>query len=120
MEEIYRTLEIDDHLKEAIGDVQFDRIKEQIDDFKKRSEKRLLARLGFVVDTIPTELDYIVTELTVERFRRKKNEGMTSYTQEGETINYNISFSDYEDEISGWLQSQGYYGQDSGGVATFI
>ena len=53
--------------------------------------------------TVPAELDYIELEVCVRRFNRIKNEGMASYSQEGESITFNSSdFDDFLDDINLW------------------
>ena len=42
-------------------------------------------------EPFPSDLSYIALEVCVKRFNRLKNEGMTSYAQEGESITLTIS-----------------------------
>lgn len=52
---------------------------------------------------VPQELNYILVEVAVKRFNRLKNEGMASYSQEGESITFNSSdFDDFADDIAQW------------------
>jgi len=68
-------------------------------------EKRLLSLCG--VDTVPGELNYIVTEVAVIRYNRIGNEGMKSYSQEGESISYsNNDFEAFMAEIEEWKKQQ--------------
>lgn len=54
-------------------------------------------------DIVPTELSYIEQEVSIRRFNRIKNEGMASYTQEGESITFNSNdFDDFLDDINEW------------------
>lgn len=54
-------------------------------------------------EELPSELGYIELEVCVRRFNRLKNEGMSSYTQEGESITFNSSdFDDFMDDINQW------------------
>ncbi len=54
-------------------------------------------------EELPSELCYIELEVCVRRFNRLKNEGMSSYTQEGESITFNSSdFDDFMDDINQW------------------
>lgn len=46
----------------------------------------------------PQELDYIVLEVCVRRYNRLKNEGMASYSQEGESITFKSD--DFDDFLS--------------------
>lgn len=56
-------------------------------------------------EKLPPELSYIELEVCVRRFNRLKNEGMSSYTQEGESITFNASdFDDFMDDINLWKQ----------------
>lgn len=53
--------------------------------------------------SVPAELDYIELEVCVRRYNRIKNEGMASYSQEGESITFNSSdFDDFLDDINLW------------------
>ena len=59
-------------------------------------------------EELPSELGYIELEVCVRRFNRLKNEGMSSYTQEGESITFNASdFDDFIDDINLWKQRHG-------------
>lgn len=52
---------------------------------------------------VPNELAYIPIEVAVRRYNRLKNEGMTSYTQEGESITFNSNdFDDFQADIDDW------------------
>lgn len=56
-------------------------------------------------DAFPSELGFILLEVCVRRYNRLKNEGMSSYTQEGESITFNSSdFDDFQDDINVWKQ----------------
>lgn len=51
-------------------------------------------------DGIPEELGYIVTEVSIRRFNRLNNEGMSNYSQEGESITYqSTDFDDFAADI---------------------
>ncbi|MBB1069690.1 phage head-tail connector protein [Limosilactobacillus sp. RRLNB_1_1] len=54
-------------------------------------------------EKIPGELEYIELEVSVRRFNRLQNEGMSQYSQEGESITFNSSdFDDFLDDIDLW------------------
>ena len=54
-------------------------------------------------EKIPGELGYIELEVSVRRFNRLQNEGMSQYSQEGESITFNSSdFDDFLDDIDLW------------------
>lgn len=101
LDEIKRTLEIEDS-----------DLDKQIEDFVKRTESQLKVRLNFI-DEVPTQLEYIVVEVAINRFNRKGDEGYTSYSQEGQSINYGKLLDDYENDIKAWLKKQD---EDSGRV----
>ncbi|GAB2022422.1 hypothetical protein RyT2_14960 [Pseudolactococcus yaeyamensis] len=82
----------------------------------KQSEKKVLARLPNIQD-VPDDLAYIVLELSIVRFNRIGNEGMTNYSQEGETITYSADISDYEGDIQSWLLKQA---DNKKGVVRFL
>lgn len=105
--EIKRTLEITDTTLDS-----------QLNDFIKRITDRLLLRLG--VPTLPVELQFIVVECTVKRFNLKGNEGMASYSQEGESITYGDLLDEYKDDIALWVRTQDKLVDADIGVVRFI
>ena len=105
--EIKRTLEITDTALDS-----------QLNDFIKRITDRLLLRLG--VPTLPVELQFIVVECTVKRFNLKGNEGMASYSQEGESITYSDLLDEYKDDIALWVHTQNKLIDTDIGVVRFI
>lgn len=105
--EIKRTLEITDTALDS-----------QLNDFIKRITDRLLLRLG--VPTLPVELQFIVVECTVKRFNLKGNEGMASYSQEGESITYSDLLDEYKDDIALWVRTKDKLVDADIGVVRFI
>ena len=105
--EVKRTLEITDNALDS-----------QLNDFIKRITDRLLLRLG--VPELPTELSFIVVECTVKRFNLKGNEGMASYSQEGESIKYSDLLDEYKDDIALWVHNQNKLADADIGVVRFI
>ena len=56
-----------------------------------------------VTGTLPNEMLAIVRGAAVKKFNRFKNEGMASYSQDGESITFASSdFDEWEDEINQW------------------
>lgn len=56
-----------------------------------------------VTGTLPNEMLAIVRGAAVKKFNRFKNEGMASYSQDGESITFASSdFDEWNDEISQW------------------
>lgn len=90
--EIKRSLEISE------DDTKLDL---QLADFIKRIEAQLKVRLDFITE-IPEELNYIVVESTIKRFNRVGEEGMESYSQEGQSIKYERLLAEYEADIIAW------------------
>ena len=105
--EIKRTLEITDTSLDA-----------QLNDFIKRITDRLLLRLGEPL--LPLELQFIVVEATVKRFNLKGNEGMTSYSQEGESISYGDLLDEYREDIALWINNRDRKADANIGVVRFI
>lgn len=67
----------------------------------ENTEQALCFKLS--TDEIPKELSYILVEVAIKRFNRLKNEGMTSYSQEGESITFNSGdFDDFISDIQQW------------------
>lgn len=58
-------------------------------------------------DNFPDELSFIPMEVCVKRYNRLKNEGMASYSQEGETITFNnTDFDDFLSDIAEWRKKR--------------
>lgn len=70
------------------------------------AEKQVLSYLPDGTSIVPSVLEYIVCELSIVRFNRIGNEGMSSYSQEGESITYGDDISPYLPAIQAWLNTQ--------------
>ena len=54
-------------------------------------------------DELPNAMEAIVRGAAVKKFNRFKNEGMSQYSQDGESITFNSNdFDEWEDEIEQW------------------
>ena len=54
-----------------------------------------------IIEDLPQQLEHIVRAVAVKKFNRLKNEGMASYSQDGESITFNSNdFDDFKDEIN--------------------
>ena len=107
LDEVKRTLEIED-----------DKVDGQLNDFIGRITDRLLLRLG--EEFLPPELEFVVIETTVKRFNLKGNEGMSSYSQEGESITYADLLNEYADDISLWITNRDRKSNDMLGKVRFL
>lgn len=59
-------------------------------------------------ESFPEELSYIALEVCVRRYNRRKNEGMTSYEQEGQSFAFKSNdFDDFADDINDWKDANG-------------
>lgn len=66
-------------------------------------------------EEFPSDLSYIALEVCVKRFNRLKNEGMASYSQEGESITFNSNdFDDFQSDIDAWKERNGKNAQTLG------
>ena len=83
----------------------------------RNAEKQILAYLPEKTTEVPDPLQYIVTELAIVRFNRIGNEGMSSYSQEGESITYGDDIAPYLSAIQAWLSTQE---KNNRGVVRFI
>lgn len=75
------------------------------------AELQLKVKLGLFDDfaQVPYELSYIPLQVEVKRFNRLKNEGMTSFTQEGESIAFNDNdFDEFASDIDDWKKNNGH------------
>lgn len=68
-------------------------------------------------DAFPTELNYIPLEVCVRRYNRVRNEGMKSYSQEGETLTFrDDDFADFLDDIDEYQERNDLNPQSRGRV----
>lgn len=76
---------------------------EQIAVIERITRERLQLITG--LETIPEQLEYIVTEVSIKRFNRIGSEGAQSHNVEGESLSWasNDDFNDYLDEIANYL-----------------
>lgn len=73
----------------------------------RHKEQQLLSYLPQGTAKVPPELEHIVCELAIARFNRIGNEGMSSFSQEGESITYESNeINPYLDEIDAWNKRQ--------------
>ena len=85
------------------------------------TEQALRFKLGLGQDTpFPSELGFISLEVCVRRYNRISNEGMASYSQEGQSITFNSSdFDDFEADINAWRDQNGKNVKSHGRVQFF-
>ena len=85
----------------------------------KNTTQALRFKLGLRTDeTFPSELAYIALEVCVRRYNRRKNEGMTSYEQEGQSFTFKSNdFDDFADDINNWKEANGKNAKSLGAVS---
>ena len=87
----------------------------------KNTEQALRFKLSLTADEkIPQGLAFIALEVCVRRYNRLANEGMASYSQEGQSITFNSSdFDDFIDDINAWREQNGKNVKSLGHVQFF-
>ena len=87
----------------------------------KNTEQALSFKLSLSEDeSIPEDLAFIALEVCVRRYNRISNEGMASYSQEGQSITFNSSdFNDFMDDINAWREQNGKNVRSLGHVQFF-
>ena len=87
----------------------------------ENTEQALRFKLSLTADEkLPDELGFIALEVCVRRYNRLANEGMASYSQEGQSITFNSSdFDDFEDDINAWREQNGKNVKSLGRVQFF-
>ncbi|GBG94643.1 hypothetical protein LFYK43_11020 [Ligilactobacillus salitolerans] len=79
----------------------------------KNTESALCFKLG--EKKVPDELSYIALEVAVKRYNRIANEGMSSYSQEGESITFSTNdFDEFTDDIADWKNDNGLVDDKAG------
>ena len=59
------------------------------------------------VSSVPDELKYIVTEVSVKRYNRIGSEGAATHSVEGESLSFSDNdFSEFSDDIQAWRDTQ--------------
>ena len=72
----------------------------------KNTESALCFKLG--EKNVPDELSYIALEVAVKRYNRIANEGMSQYSQEGESITFSTNdFDEFTNDIDAWKDNHG-------------
>ena len=99
LDEVKRSLKID-----VLNYDESESFDDLLNDFINRVSARLAIRINET--EVPIELRYIVVEATISRFNRLGNEGMETYTQEGENIKYTSIFAEFENDIETYLASK--------------
>ena len=70
-----------------------------------KTRSRLKSLLGGIEP--PTDLEYIIFDVSLMRFNRIGSEGLASHTVEGESLTFNDNdFEGFESDIQAWLNSQ--------------
>ena len=97
---------MDDQLKKLkvalqLTDAKFDDLLElYLDDASDFLKLRLSLSDN---DELPNAMEAIVRGAAVKKFNRFKNEGMSQYSQDGESITFNSNdFDEWEGEINQW------------------
>lgn len=87
----------------------------------KNTKQALSFKLSLSEDeSIPEDLAFIALEVCVRRYNRISNEGMASYSQEGQSITFNSSdFDDFMDDINAWREQNGKNVRSLGHVQFF-
>ncbi|MEK1454961.1 phage head-tail connector protein [Limosilactobacillus fermentum] len=87
----------------------------------KNAEQALRFKLGLAQkDEFPSELGFVSLEVCVRRYNRISNEGMASYSQEGQSITFSSSdFDDFESDINTWREQNGKNVKSLGRVQFF-
>lgn len=86
----------------SFGDSELD---EKLDLIIKNAERQVLLRLPEDTSEVPDDLKYIVCEVSVARFNRLGNEGMSSYAQDGESFSLDDShdIDAFNSDIQRWI-----------------
>lgn len=59
-------------------------------------------------DNFPTELNYLVDQLTLAKYNKFHNEGMNSISEEGLSMTFNSNdLKDYLPDIEAWIDATG-------------
>ncbi|WP_125769553.1 phage head-tail connector protein [Companilactobacillus furfuricola] len=93
-----------DDIKTALSITSDDRDK-LLNLIIKRTTQRLKSKLHLTSEDVPSSLEFILFEVSIRRYNRMSNEGMTSYSQDGESITFNgDDFAGFEDDITNYLK----------------
>ncbi|EPH97866.1 hypothetical protein D922_00061 [Enterococcus faecalis 06-MB-DW-09] len=80
-------------------------VEEKLAVIEKRTKERLTALLG--ASDLPKEFESVLYEVTLKRFNRIGQEGMTSFDQEGLKMTFPESdFAEYDREIEAYKRKE--------------
>lgn len=82
----------------------------------KNTTSALSFKLGLDANmNVPSELDFILLEVAVKRYNRLANEGMSSYSQEGQSITFSTNdFDEFANDIANWKDENSVKDNNSG------
>lgn len=82
----------------------------------KNTTSALSFKLSLKADSnVPSELDFILIEVAVKRYNRLANEGMSSYSQEGQSITFSTNdFDEFASDIANWKDENSVKDNNSG------
>lgn len=90
-------------LKLILG-VTDDQMDDRLQWILETTQARLSVLLGG--DSVPDELEHVVTEVSVIRFNRLGSEGLSNHTVEGESMSYlDDDFAPFMSEINAYLDT---------------
>lgn len=82
-------------------------IDEKLNLIISNTQRKVLSYLPAGTKSVPADLEYIVCEMAIARFNRIGNEGMSSYSQEGESLTYTADdIAPYLSDIQEWNKKQ--------------
>lgn len=104
-----------DDLKILLGldpENEDEKLDEKLGLIIRLTKNRLSAMIG---ESVPSELEYIVTEVAVVRFNRIGSEGYSSHSVEGESISFaDNDFAPFMDDINRYLENKNSYSMRGG------
>lgn len=82
----------------------------------KNTTSALSFKLGLKTGAnVPSELNFILLEVAVKRYNRLANEGMSSYSQEGQSITFSTNdFDEFANDIANWKDKNSVKDNNSG------
>lgn len=90
-------------LKLILG-ITDDQMDDRLQWILETTQVRLRVLLGG--DSVPDELEHVVTEVSVIRFNRLGSEGLSNHTVEGESMSYlDDDFAPFMSEINAYLDT---------------
>lgn len=93
-------------LKGIDDDLQDNLLELIIKQSKQAIESRINRKRKEPIEKVPSDLDWVVLEVSVKRFNRLNSEGMKSKTEEGSRLEWDSLLGEYDPDFTPYMDDE--------------